>query len=190
MIALRTQDRLELQREREARAAAERLRRQRAQVSGASLDYGGFQIPKVAWFLGGVMLVTGVLLKVDWGGGAPRDPQPTPAADAPADAPAEEVELVDAEELTPLGELRREDAADLELFRLAHDSWRRWNDYEQVDDREAEVLNEVPELETRFESYRLTYADEVPVTEARTRRYSFRVQGRLDPEVRARVAKD
>lgn len=190
VIALRTQSRLEFKRaEAERQERAQRLQ-QRREVSGASLDYGGFQIPKIAWFVVGLMVVSGILLNVDWSKTEP-DAKPD-AADTAGDEPGpdEPVELVDADELTYPEELEGAEARAYELFLSAHGSWLKWTSYENTVDPEAEVLTEVPDLE-RFESYTLEDPEDgLPTTTCRTRRYTFRCAGDETPEIYARVPAD
>jgi len=194
VISLRTQSRLKFKRaEAERQARAQRLQ-QRREVSGASIDYGGFQIPKIAWFVVGLMVVSGILLNVDWSK-AEADAKPDAtdtATENPDETPddGEPVELVDAEELTYPEDLEGADARAFELFLLAHGSWLKWSSYENATGREDEVLAEVPELES-FESYELDDPDDGPATTTcRTRRYTFRCRGDGAPEIRARVPAD
>ena len=191
VIALRTQSRLQLKRAEAEREARERALRERRQISGASIDYGGFHIPKIAWFVVGLMVISGVLLNVDWSKAEP-DAKPEAAGTAPADPDPDEepVELVDADELTHPEDLEGADAAAYELFLLAHGSWLKWTSYENATGREDQVLAEVPELEN-FESYTLEDSSgELPTTTCRTRRYTFRCSGNEPPEIYARIPAD
>ncbi|MCA8924266.1 MAG: serine/threonine protein kinase [Planctomycetes bacterium] len=193
VIALRTQSRLEFKRAKAQSAEAERERAERARISGASLDYGGLQIPKIAWFVIGLMVITGVALNVDWGTRR-LPPEPSSAQQPPRDPaedPDEEVTLVDSPTLTDPYELGGKEREAYDLFLAAHQSWIKWNAYDNVegDPRDA-VLLEVPELAKAFDRYSLGVSDDEPETQARTRRYSFRCVGSADPEVRARVPAD